>query len=62
MPLLHFTLSQNNSMPDTMPASAPDKLLGARVFPQNCIGNQGAVADIDAVFDNVMVATSARED
>ena len=48
-------------MPDTMPAAAPDKLLGARVFPQNCIGNQGSVADIEATFDNVMVGTSARE-
>ena len=49
------------SMPDTLPASASDKLLGVRVFTPNCTGKQ-LFSDLEATFDNVMVATSVHED
>jgi hypothetical protein len=48
-------------MPDSFPASAPDKLIGVRVFTPNCPSTH-AFSDLEATFDNVMVATSARED
>ena len=42
------------SVPDTMPAAVPAKLLGARAFAANCTGRQ-ATSDIEVLFDNVRV-------
>jgi hypothetical protein len=48
-------------MPDTSPAATPDKLLGVRGFTPNCL-DQRMFSDLEATFDNVMVATSVHED
>jgi len=50
------------SMPDTRPASAPDKLIGVRVWGPNCVGRKALASDIEATFDNVMVGSPAHED
>jgi hypothetical protein len=42
-----------HTMPDTMPAALPAKALGARSFPENCIGTE-TFADMEASFDRVM--------
>jgi len=43
------------TMPDTAPPVFPDKLLGVRTFPPNCIGTQRTFADLDATFDRVWI-------
>lgn len=42
------------TMSDATPAVAPSKALGARSFPENCVGTQ-TFTDIEASFDRVMV-------
>jgi hypothetical protein len=42
------------TMSDVTPAVAPQKALGARSFPENCVGTQ-TFTDIEASFDRVMV-------
>jgi hypothetical protein len=41
------------TMSDVTPAVAPQKALGARSFPENCIGTE-TFADMEAAFDRVM--------
>lgn len=41
--------------PDTTPPAAPDKLIGVRTFPPNCVGTQMTFADLDATFDTVWI-------
>lgn len=43
------------TMPDTTPPAAPDKLIGVRTFPPNCVGTQMTFADLDATFDTVWI-------
>lgn len=43
------------TMLDTTPPAAPDKLIGVRTFPPNCVGTQMTFADLDATFDKVWI-------
>jgi hypothetical protein len=43
------------TMPDTTPPAAPDKLIGVRTFPPNCVGTQMTFSDLDATFDRVWI-------
>lgn len=51
---LHSSSTIPYSVPDTTPAAAPMKLLGARAFVPNCTTRQ-ATADIEVLFDNVAI-------
>ena len=53
-PNLSSTATLPYSVPDTMPAAAPLKLLGARAFAPNCTTVKGT-ADMDVLFDEVRV-------
>jgi hypothetical protein len=43
------------TMPDTAPATGPDKLIGVRTWVPNCIGTQMLVTGMDTTVDKVWI-------